>query len=83
MRNNGKECAAKFESKKAKNKMLDYEMKLMVYMRGEQGFPRVHFYGEIGEYRVMVMDLLGINLEEQFKKMNRRFTLRTVLKIGL
>jgi len=46
------------------------------------GIPLVYWYGSEGEYNVMVMDLLGPNLEELFVCAKRKFTLKTILLIA-
>ena len=42
----------------------------------------VHWYGVEGEYNVMVMDLLGLSLEDLFTRARKRFSLKTVLLIA-
>jgi hypothetical protein len=34
------------------------------YLEGKEGFPEVHWFGKIDENYVMVMELLGISLED-------------------
>lgn len=47
-------------------------------LREVVGFPLSYYYGTEGEYNVMVMDLLGPNLEDLFNYCHRRFSVKTV-----
>ena len=46
------------------------------------GIPKVHHYGIVGKYNVLVMDLLGDSLEDLFQFCRKRFDLKTVLMVG-
>lgn len=46
------------------------------------GIPRMRWFGPEGEYEVLVMDLLGNNLEELFMDCDYKFSLRTVLMLA-
>ena len=49
------------------------------------GFPKLHWYGREGDYNLMVLELLGDNLEDLMKSMShnsRRFSLLTVLNVA-
>lgn len=42
------------------------------------GFPNCSYYGQEGDYNIMVMDLLGPNLEDLFDYCHRQFSVKTV-----
>ena len=44
-------------------------------------FPQMHYYGEEGEYNVLIIELMGNSLEKQFHKLNKKFSLKTILMI--
>lgn len=46
------------------------------------GIPKIHWYGTEGDYNVMVMDLLGLSLEDLLMKSKKNFSLKTVLLIA-
>lgn len=74
--------ACKVESVKEKHPQLKYEERVYHYLKGGKGIPAVYFYGEVGDYYCMVMDLLGRSLEDLFCYCNKRFSLKTVLMLG-
>jgi hypothetical protein len=46
------------------------------------GFPKLFWYGREGDFNLMVIELLGENLEDLMKTMSgKRFTTFTVLNI--
>eukprot|EP00826_Nyctotherus_ovalis_P055613 TRINITY_DN739_c0_g7_i1.p2 TRINITY_DN739_c0_g7~~TRINITY_DN739_c0_g7_i1.p2 ORF type:complete len:106 (-),score=8.98 TRINITY_DN739_c0_g7_i1:68-385(-) len=47
--------------------------------KGVEGIPRVYDFGQSGDYNVMVMQLLGTNLQVIYKEKRHRFTLKGVL----
>lgn len=42
------------------------------------GVPQVHYFGQEGLHNVLVIDLLGPNLEDLFDMCGRKFTIKTV-----
>jgi len=80
------EYAVKLESIKCPHPQLFFEAKLYQYIHSEatdfdKGIPKVYYSGCEGDFNVMVMDLLGASLEDSFNKVNRRFSLKTVLML--
>ena len=76
------------EHKKVRHPQLSYEAKIMKILQGERiqfttaGIPSIMYYGEEGDFNVMVLDLLGPCLEDLFNYCGRRFTLKTSLMVA-
>ena len=79
---NGERVAIKFEKHGVRCPQLRHEYKVYREMLGCLGFGRVFYFGTHENYHVMVMELLGPSLEDQFNKCGRRFSLRTVLQLA-
>ena len=60
--------ACKIEHKKAEQPMLEYEYKVMDYLRGDY-IPSIKLYGSSGDYNVLIMQLLGKSLDYYIKKL--------------
>ena len=78
----GLEVAIKFEDTKSKYPQLLYEAKILQNLQGGSCIPTLHWCGPENEFNVLVIDLLGLNLEELFNKCDRKFSLKTVLMIA-
>lgn len=78
----GEHVVAKLERSDAECSQLAYEARVMRWMSGTRGIPRVHWSGAEGSYNVLVMDLLGPSLEDLFNYCGRRFSLKTTLMIA-
>lgn len=74
--------AIKVECRKSPHPQLDYEAKVYKCLEGTPGIPRMHYFGVVGDYNAMVMDLMGPSLEDLFNFCNRKFSLKTVLMLG-
>lgn len=71
--------AVKLErSSSSKRSHLRRERRLYASLQDAAGFPRVQWYGSVGKWNAMVLELLGASLEELFRR-EKRFTLKTVL----
>ncbi|OAF64954.1 hypothetical protein A3Q56_07312, partial [Intoshia linei] len=82
------QVAVKLEHKKNRFPQLLFESKIyrLLYNSNNSNFngiPRIHWYGthEAG-YNVLVLALLGPNLEDLFNYCSRTFTLKTVLMLA-
>ncbi len=47
------------------------------------GVPKVYYYGQYGDYNILVMDLVGPSLDELFEYCNSKLSLDAVLHIGV
>ena len=77
------EIAIKLELVETRTPQLNYESKILKFLQGGEGFPVVYFYGVVGIYNVMIIDLLGPTLEDKFKLCYRKFSLKTVLMLAI
>lgn len=71
--------AAKLEMTKNKLPLLQIEYGIYKLLQSETGFPEVYYYGQIPNYNVLVMQILGKNLEQVFNMCKRQFSLKTIL----
>ena len=44
-----------------------------------QGFPKLQWYGIEAGFRIMIIELLGPNIEEIFSMLNKKFSTQTVI----
>ena len=79
----GEDVAVKFEPAKTKFPQLYYEAKLYKIYDGAIGVPNMYFFGQIADYNVLVMDLLGPSLEDLYEYCRRKFSLKTVLMLAI
>eukprot|EP00928_Gymnodinium_smaydae_P093124 TRINITY_DN77150_c0_g1_i1.p1 TRINITY_DN77150_c0_g1~~TRINITY_DN77150_c0_g1_i1.p1 ORF type:complete len:327 (-),score=41.70 TRINITY_DN77150_c0_g1_i1:182-1162(-) len=79
----GSEFAIKVEpiARKKRSHVL-HEAKIYQALDGGCGIPRLHWYGTEGQFKILVLDLLGPSLEDLFCFCNRKFGLKTVLMLA-
>ncbi|KAN0092794.1 Protein kinase-like domain containing protein [Tylopilus felleus] len=70
--------AIKFEPRKSDAPQLRDEFRSYRALNGTLGVPQVHHFGQEGLHNVLVIDLLGPNLEDLFDMCGRKFTIKTV-----
>ncbi|MEO0236830.1 MAG: casein kinase 1 family protein [candidate division WOR-3 bacterium] len=75
--------AVKVESKHKNIQLLKKEAQIYKYLYKENmGIPKMYWFGVQDEYNVLVLEMLGPNLESLFSLCNRHFTLKTVIMIA-
>ena len=60
--------AIKLEPIDARHPQLEYESRFYVSMDHAEGFPGIYWFGNVGDYRAMVMERLGQSLEEKVRE---------------
>ncbi|KAL6309509.1 casein kinase I delta, partial [Sparassis latifolia] len=63
--------------------ILECEIIIHAMLDGGVGIPHVLWFGEEDNYNVMVMDLLGPSLKDLFNQCGQKFSLKTVLLLGI
>ncbi|ROT36696.1 casein kinase I isoform delta [Sodiomyces alkalinus F11] len=51
-------------------------------LEGGVGIPRIHWFGDEGDFYILILDALGPSLEDLFNYCGRRFSLKTILLIA-
>lgn len=78
-----KEYALKFEKSTVKRSVLNLELSMYRKVEGAVGIPEIHWYGELKNYKIMIMDLLGPSLDKYYKICGKKFSLKTTLMLGV
>lgn len=79
----GEYVAIKIEPITTATKLLLNESRVYQYLSHMQGIPNIKWYGKDNANYYMVINLLGDSLETLIKKHRIKFTLKTVLYIGI
>ena len=63
--------------------LVKNEYKIYKKLQGLERIPKIHFFGEQGEFFVLIMDLLGPSIKAQMNFIKKSFSLATTLKISI
>lgn len=77
--------AVKVENINSAHQELYAEFKIYMWLNKDPtvvGVPKIYFYGVIGEYNMLVMELLGESIKDKFLECGGVFTFKTVLLIA-
>ena len=78
------EVAIKIESKNIETPQLLHESKILKILKDNEGFPKVYLLSPLDDVLIMVMELLGDNLQKLLKnKPEQKFSLKTTLMLGI
>lgn len=72
----------KLEQKNIKKSVLKHEASIYKFLSGVAGFPHFHWYGVEGDYNVLVIELLGRNLESLLQLCEGKFSPATTLVLA-
>lgn len=73
------EIALKLEHKSIVPSVLEEEVERYKCLAKLDRFPKVYWFGQHDDYKVMAFELLGPSLEDLFEYCDRRFSLKTTL----
>lgn len=76
------QVAIKLEHHTVEPSLLDEEVDIYKSLTERPGFPRVYWHGFQDDFRVMVFELLGPNLEDLLRYCGNRFSLKTTLMLA-
>ena len=75
-----KEYSIKVESNNNTNPQLLHEYKILQLLEGNEGIPKTYLFKNIGGESILIMDLLGANLEDILQDTKiKKFSLKTCL----
>ena len=78
------EVAIKIESKNIETPQLLHESKILKLLKDNEGFPKVYLLTPLDDVLIMVMELLGDNLQKLIKNQpEKKFSLKTTLMLGI
>lgn len=78
---NQEEWALKLETKEGGQNLLESEAYVLCYLKGF-GIPVVKSFGFSGDYNILVMELLGKSLEDNFQSKGGKFSIKTVCMLA-
>jgi len=73
--------AIKLEHHSIAPSLLDQEIEIYEELIGQPGIPRVLWHGDNCDFRALVFELLGPNLEDLFRYCANKFSLKTTLML--
>lgn len=77
------EVAIKLEPANAQYPQLAWEYRIYSLLNMNNDFPMTYWFGIEGDFTGLVMEYLGYSIETLFNRCQRRFSLNTVIMLGL
>jgi hypothetical protein len=63
--------------------MLEYEAKLYKKLENQPGFASVHWNGIEGDFKVLIVDLLGPSIDQLFEFCGKKFETNTIMWLAI
>lgn len=79
----GQTVAIKFESMNSKDLQLMMENQIYQLLRGKKGFPSIYLFCRYMDHHVLVMEMLGRNLDSVFECLHYKFSLKSIIFLTL
>ncbi|KAI5187475.1 casein kinase 1 [Nematocida homosporus] len=65
-----------------RHSQLENEYKTYLLLQSSPGFPKVEYFGEKSGYKFLVMEYLGMSLEDMLAIRNRKFSAKTIFIVA-
>ena len=63
--------------------LLKSEIEILKYLKGIKGVPKIYHFLYTKKYNFMIFELLGKNIDDIFNICHKKFSLETILSLGL
>lgn len=74
--------AIKVESAKVRHPQLEDEYKVYLRFVDSTNFPQVYDYTRVGDFNILIFELLGKSIESHFQRVRKPLSLKTVLMLA-
>lgn len=77
------QVAIKLEPCNIENKQLPLEYRFYKLLGHPRGVPQMFYFGPYKQYNALVMELLGVSLEDVFDELKKTFSLKTIIQLAI
>lgn len=78
---NDSEVALKLEPARTRSPQLEFEARVYKILRDGVGIPKMIWFGRESNYNILIMEKLGLSLEDLFQSNKQKMSLKSVLMI--
>ena len=80
--NTKEDYAVKLEDRNLSRSLLETEAYILSHLK-EFGLPEIKLFGCNNDYNILIMELLGLSLENLFQAQNKSFSIKTACMLGI